>query len=314
MALRAGSNLEKLIASGTFVVTAEVNPPASASAAAVREVAAAMRGCADAFNVTDNNRALVKMAPWAASLILLEEGLEPIMQLVTRDRNRMALQADILGASALGVRNVLCLRGDPPAAGNEKEAKVVDDVTPEQMISMFRRLRDEGRLLGGDEVKERPRLFIGGTSNPFGGDFRIGAEVLAKRVEAGADFIQTQAIYDVEAFGEFMKEVRARGLHKRVAIIGGIIPLKSGRSAHYMLEKVPGIVIPPAMVARMDRASDPAAEGMKVTLEIIEELRGVEGLAGIHIMPVGWERRLREILEGAGLLPRPLGDGAAAGG
>ncbi len=305
MTPRAESHLERLLGAGTFVVTAEVNPPAGASADAVRRVAEAMRGCADAFNVTDNNRALVKMAPWAASLILLREGLEPVMQLVTRDRNRMALQADILGASALGIRNVLCLRGDPPSAGNEKEAKAVDDLSPEQMISAFRGLRDQGRLLGGDEVKEKPKLFIGGTSNPFGGDYRIGVDVLAKRVEAGADFVQTQAIYDVEAFGEFMKEVRARGLHRRVAIIGGVIPLKSAKSAHYMLEKVPGIVIPAATVARMDRATDAAAEGMEVTLEIMEELRKVEGLAGVHIMPVGWEAKLKAIVEGAGLFPRP---------
>jgi methylenetetrahydrofolate reductase (NADPH) len=303
--VRAGSRLEVLTGRGEFVVTAEVNPPAAADPSRLRETARAVAGCADAYNVTENNRALVKMASWAASVVLVQEGLEPVMQVVTRDRNRMALQADILGASALGVRNVLCLKGDPPSAGNEKEAKAVDDVTPEQMLSMFRQLRDEGRLMGGDEVEVRPKLFLGGTSNPFGGDYKIGAEVLAKRVEAGADFVQTQAIYDVAAFEKFMDEVRARGLHGRVAIIGGVIPLKSGKMARYMREKVPGIIIPESIMERMEGTNNPEVEGVKVTLEILEDLRKVRGLAGVHIMPVGWEKKLRAIVEGAGLMPRP---------
>jgi methylenetetrahydrofolate reductase (NADPH) len=159
--------------------------------------------------------------------------------------------------------------------------------------------------MGGDEVEVRPKLFLGGTSNPFGGDYKIGAEVLAKRVEAGADFVQTQAIYDVAAFEKFMDEVRARGLHGKVAIIGGVIPLKSGKMARYMREKVPGIIIPESIMERMEGTNNPEVEGVKVTLEILEDLRKVRGLAGVHIMPVGWEKKLRAIVEGAGLMPRP---------
>lgn len=297
--------METLLGKGKFVVTAEVNPPPAADAQRVRALAHVIAGTADAYNVTDNNRALVRMASWAAALILHQEGLEPILQMVTRDRNRMALQSDILGVAALGVHNVLCLRGDDPKHGNEPEAKVVNDVSPEDMLRMFRGLRDDGRFLGGDEVVERPRLFLGATSNPFGGDYNIGADILAKRADMGADFVQTQAIYDVGAFEDFMKAVRKRGLDGRVAIIGGVIPLKSAKMAHYMAEKVPGIVIPKEIMERMEKAAQPEEEGVRLTLELLDELQGVKGLAGVHIMPVGWEKRLRTIVEGAGLLPRP---------
>lgn len=303
--MKAGSRLEGLLERGEFVVTAEINPPPSADPAKLRAAAKNVAGLADAYNVTDNNRALVRMSSWAAAILLHQEGLEPIMQVVTRDRNRMALQSDILGASALGVRNVLCLRGDDPKHGNEPEAKAANDIGPEEMLRMFRGMRDDGKLLGGGDIEERPRLLLGATSNPFGGDYNVGADILGKRVEMGADFVQTQAIYDVAAFEQFMGVVRSRGLQKRVAIIGGVIPLKSAKMARYMVEKVPGIIIPKATMERMERAGDEEMEGIKVTLELLEELRGVSGLAGVHIMPVGWEKRLRDIVEGAGLHPRP---------
>jgi methylenetetrahydrofolate reductase (NADPH) len=303
--LKAGSRLERLASNGTFVVTAEVNPPASASSERIREIARLVRGCADAYNVTDNIRAFVKMSSLAASIILLEEGLEPVMQMTTRDRNRIGLQSDILGAAAHGIRNVLCLRGDHPRHGGEKEALLVEDVTPEVQISMFRRLRDEGVLLGGERVREPPRLFIGAISNPFGGSYELGADILERRVQAGADFIQTQAIYDEVGFEEFFEIVRARGLDRKVRILGGIVPLKSQKMARFMRDKVPGIVIPEEVVQRMGRASHPDKEGIRICLETLESLQDLKGLAGVHIMPVGWEKRLRDLVEGAGLFPRP---------
>jgi methylenetetrahydrofolate reductase (NADPH) len=303
--LRAGSRLERLASNGAFVVTAEVNPPASASPERVREIVRFLRGCADAYNVTDNIRAYVKMSSLAASILLIQEGLEPVLQMTTRDRNRIGLQSDILGAAAHGVRNVLCLRGDNPRHGGEKEAKTVEDVTPETQINMFRRLRDEGLLLGGERVQEPPRLYIGATSNPFGGSYEIGADILERRVQAGADFIQTQAIYDHDGFEEFLRIVRSRHLDRRVRILGGVVPLKSQKMARFMRDKVPGILIPEDVVQRMERASHPDQEGMRICLETLDTLQDLKGLAGIHIMPVGWEKRLRELVERAGLFPRP---------
>lgn len=303
--LKAGSRLEVLATNGTFLVTAEVNPPPSASPQRILDIAQVVRGCADAYNVTDNIRAYVKMSSLAAAILLLREGLEPVLQMTTRDRNRIGLQSDILGAAAHGIRNILCLKGDHPSHGGEKEAKVVEDVTPEAQIAMCRRLRDEGILFGGERVQEPPKLFIGATSNPFGGSYTIGADILERRVEAGADFIQTQAIYDPDGFEEFLAIVRSRGLDKRVSILGGIVPLKSQKMARFMRDKVPGIYIPEEVVHRMERASHPEREGVRICLETLEQLQDIRGLAGVHIMPVGWEKRLRELVEGSGLFPRP---------
>ncbi len=303
--LKAGSRLERLMVAGTFVVTAEVNPPSSASPDRLREVAEVVGGCADAYNVTDNIRAYVKMSSLAAAILLLEGGLEPVMQMVTRDRNRIGLQSDVLGASAHGIRNILCLGGDHPRHGGEKGATAVRDVTPEVEIEMFRRLRDDGRLLGGERVEEPPRLYIGAVSNPFGGSYEVGADMLEMRVTAGADFIQTQAIYDLEGFEEFMKIIRSRGLHRRVGILGGVVPLKSHKMARFMKDKVPGVSIPRDINRRMERASHPEDEGIRICLETLEGLQDLKGLAGVHIMPVGWENRLGELVGAAGLLPRP---------
>ncbi len=303
--LRAGTKLEKVLAAGNFAVTVEVNPPPSASPHGLLEVANLVRDCADAYNVTDNIRAFVKMSSLAASILLLREGLEPVMQMVTRDRNRIGLQSDVLGASAHGVRNVLCLRGDDPRHGGERDAVVVEDITPEVQIGMYRRLRDQGVLLGGEKVQKAPRLFIGATCNPFGGSYAIGADILERRVEAGADFIQTQAVYDLEGFEEFLNIVRSRGLDERVSLLGGVVPLTSQKMARFLRKKVPGIYLPRELLERMEGASNPEEEGIRICLETLEALRGMKGLAGIHLMPVGSEKRVRDVLEGGGLLPRP---------
>jgi methylenetetrahydrofolate reductase (NADPH) len=227
------------------------------------------------------------------------------MQVVLRDRNRIALQADLLGAAALGVRNVLCLRGDDPHIGNEKEAVGVYDLTTEEMISTFRDLRDAGTLRGGDKVDQPPKVLIGAAANPFAGTPEESFANLRGKVTAGADFVQTQAIYDVDAFEEWMRLVRKEWLHQRVHILAGVIPLRSPKMAHFMAEKVPGIVIPKDILQRMNTAPDPKAEGLSIALRTIKALRAVEGVHGVHIMAVNWEDIVPTLVKEAGLFPRP---------
>lgn len=303
--VRAGSRLERVLGAGEFAVTAEIAPPGSADATAVREVANAFRGLVDACNVTDCQRALVRMSALAAASIVLQEGVEPIMQTVLRDRNRIALQADLLGASALGVRNVLCLRGDPPTVGNEKDAKVVEDLTTEGLLSTYRTLRDEGRLHGGDKVDVPPRVFLGAAANPMGGTLEESFANLRGKVSAGADFVQTQAIYDIDRFEEWMRLVRKEWLHEHVDILAGVVPLKSAKMAHFMAEKVPGVVIPTEILQRMDRASKPQAEGLAIAVHTIQALRKVDGVRGVHVMPINWDGVVPELVQAAGLRPRP---------
>lgn len=303
--LRAGSRLERILASGDFAVTAEIAPPGSADPMGIRATAALFRGSTDAANVTDCQRAHVRMSALAASALALQEGVEPIMQIVLRDRNRIALQADLLGAAALGVRNILCLRGDDPRIGNEKDAIGVYDLNTEEMIAAFRDLRDTGTLKGGDKVEHPPRVFLGAAANPLFGTPEEAFANLRGKVAAGADFIQTQAIYDVDAFEEWMRLVRKEWLHERVHILAGVIPLRSAKMAHFMAEKVPGIVVPKDLLRRIDAAPDPKAEGLSIALRTIKALRKVEGVHGVHIMAVNWEDIVPTLVREAGLFPRP---------
>ena len=304
-ALKGGSRLERVLAAGRFAVTAEIVPPASPDASGVLASAKLLKGYADAFNATDSPRASVKMASWAASVVLLRKGLEPIMQLVARDRNRIALQAYALGAAALGVRNVVCLRGDDPSAGNEKGAAGVHDLTTEELIDTLRDLRERGRLRGGDPVDARLKLFIGTTANPFAGGLEGSFAKLRGKVEVGADFVQTQGVFDIEAFEEWVHLVRKDRLHERIHVLAGVMPLRSARAARFVNEKVAGAAVPRQVLARLEKASDPKAEGMRIAVETIEELRKVEGVHGVHIMAVGWEDAIPAIVKRAGLLPRP---------
>lgn len=294
-----------MLAAGTFVVTAEIAPPASARPDEVRRLARFLRDYADACNVTDCPRARVRMSSWAGAAILLQEEVEPIMQVVVRDRNRIALQADILGAAAIGVRNVLCMSGDDVGAGNEPGARSVRDVTSEEQIAMYRALRDEGRLLGGDRVDDPPPLFLGAVANPFEASPEHSFASLRGKVEAGADFVQTQAVYDPDAFEEWMHLVRKEWLHERAPILAGIIPLKSAKAARFLAENVPGVAIPEEIRRRMEGSADPKEEGVRIATEAIERLRGMEGVAGIHVMAVNWEDVVPRIVERAGLTPRP---------
>lgn len=305
-AMKAGTNLEKVLRSGAFAVTAEIGPPKGAVAAVVKRKADMLKGSCDAYNVTDNQTAIVRMSSLAGCVMLKEAGLDPVMQIVVRDRNRIALQSDVLGAVALGIGNFLCLSGDHQRFGNHPQAKGVFDIDSIQLIQTLKNLRDEGRFISGDEVNGEMPLFIGAAANPFADpvDFRVAR--LAKKVRAGADFIQTQAVYDVERFATWMKGVRQLGLHKEVYILAGLIPPKSIGMARYMRDYVPGIHVPDEIIERLENADDVKEEGVKITLELIEALEEIEGVSGIHLMAVNWEEAVPRIVAKAGLLPRPV--------
>jgi methylenetetrahydrofolate reductase (NADPH) len=296
--------LERILASGAFAVTAEIAPPASAEGSEIREHAALYRGAIDACNVTDGTRARVRISSLAAAAIVKQEGLEPVLQMVSRDRNRIALQSDLLGAAALGIRNVLCLWGDPPAAGNEPEAKGVFDLKTEEMIDMFRILRDRGILGGGDRIETPPKIFIGAAADPFSDSREESFGKLRAKVLAGADFVQTQAVYDLDAFEEWMRLVRKEWLDEKVYILAGIIPLKSAEMARFMVEKL-GAIVPKHIFDRMERAPDPKAEGLSIAVRTIKAVKKIEGVRGVHVMPVGWEEIVPRLVQEAGLLPRP---------
>lgn len=303
--MRSGSNLERVLSSGRFAVTAEIGPPKSASGESVRQRARLLRGCADAFNLTDNQTAIVRLSSMASSAMCLLEGVEPVLQMTCRDRNRIALQSDLLGAAALGIKNVLCISGDHQTFGNQREGKNVYDLDSIQELMVFRKMRDEGQVWGGDPLEEAPRVFLGAAANPFADPFEHRVVRLAKKVAAGADFIQTQAIFDLERFERFMEQVRERRLDERTHILAGVIPLKSAGAARYMKNKVSGMSVPDDVVSRMKNAADPKREGVRICLETIEQLRSVKGVHGVHIMAISWEEIVPDIVKEAGLYPRP---------
>jgi len=303
--MRSGGNLEAVLESGRFAVTSEIGPPRSASAEAVRKKARTLKGHADALNLTDNQTAIVRLSSLSSSMACLQEGAEPVMQMTCRDRNRIAMQSDLLGAASLGVRNVLCISGDHQTFGNQKEAKNVYDLDPIQQLMVFRQMRDEGKVWGGDVLEERPKVYLGAAANPFADPFELRVARLAKKVKAGADFIQTQAVYDLERFERFMSMVRERGLDGKVHILAGVVPLRSVNAARYMKTKVSGMSVPDEVVERMKGAQDPKREGVRICVETIERLRQVKGVHGVHIMAIGWEDIVPEIVELSGLSPRP---------
>ncbi len=319
---KSGSRLERLLRAGHFVVTGELGPPQSADGEVIRQKARLLQGACDAVNITDNQTAIVRMSSIGAGAILVQEGLEPIIQMTCRDRNRLAIQSDLLGAYALGMRNVLCLTGDHQSFGNHPTAKNVHDLDSVQLIQMVAAMRDQGCFQCGDDIKGlEPRFFIGAAANPFGDPFEWRPYRLGKKVKAGADFIQTQLIYNVPRFAEYMEKVRELGLHEKVYILAGVGPLKSPGMARYMRDQVPGLDVPDEYVERMTAAAadipkeDKAArreawrrEGIQITIELIEQLRQIEGVAGVHIMAIEWEAAVRPIVEGAGLLPRPAAE------
>ncbi|MGA2402831.1 MAG: methylenetetrahydrofolate reductase [Syntrophobacteraceae bacterium] len=305
--LKSGSNLEKVLKAGHFALTGECGPPKGANIEHLKEKGAHLAGVVDCVNVTDNQTAVVRMASWAASLILLQMGIEPNFQMVCRDRNRLAMQSDILGVYSHGVRNMLCLSGDHQISGNHPESKNVFDLDSMQLIHLVRQMRDDGKFLNGEDIDERPKLFIGAAANPFAEPTEFRVYRLAKKVAVGADFIQTQCVYNMERFREFMKHVVDMGLHEKCYILAGLTPMKSVGMARYMAKAVPGMDVPDSLIKRLEGAGKGkvAEEGIKITLEQIEEFKEMEGIAGIHLMAIEWEHRVPEIAERAGLLPRP---------
>ena len=296
----AGTRLERVLASGTFAVTTEVTPPLAASPEPVVEAARTLRGCADACNVTDGPRALVRMSALAASVLLLREGLEPVLQVAARDRNRIAIQADLLGAHALGVRNVLFLRGDEPS----ETVATVYELSTEQLLQAAHRLRSEGKLLGGDALEMPPRFFLGATVNPLLAAPEDAVINLRGKVDAGADFLQTQAVFDLDAFEDWMALVRKEWLHEKASLLAGILVVGTSKTLRFV-GKLPGVVVPKAVQDRLARAPDPAREGVRLAAEAVDRLRKVEGIRGVHLMSVGRPDLVVAVAREAGLLPRP---------
>jgi methylenetetrahydrofolate reductase (NADPH) len=303
--MKSGSRLERVLAAGHFAFTGELGPPQGANVEAIRKKASHLKGIVDAVNITDNQTAVVRMASWAAGLVAIQEGLEPNYQMVCRDRNRIAMQSDILGAYAHGIRNMLCLSGDHQQFGNHPFTKGVFDIDSIQLIGMVKGMRDNKKFLNGDDIDEAPQLFIGAAANPFAEPFEFRVHRLAKKVEAGADFIQTQCIYDMNRFREWMGQANDMGLTEKVSILAGVTPLKSGGMARYMAKNVSGIIIPDEIIDRIVNAKKAAEEGIKICVEQIEELREIKGIRGVHLMAIEWEHRVPEIAERAKLIPRP---------
>lgn len=304
--MKAGTNLEKILESGRFAVTAEAGPPKGTSAAVIQKKGEILRNCCDAVNVTDNQTAIVRMSSLAGCVLLKQVGVEPVMQMVVRDRNRLALQSDVLGAIGLGIGNFLCLSGDHQKFGNHPTAKGVFDIDSIQLIQTLKKMRDEKKFLSDEEISGEVPIYIGAAANPFADPFEYRVKRLAKKVKAGVDFIQTQAVYDIPKFTRYMEMVCDRGLDKQVHILAGVIPIRTVGMARYMKDYVSGVSVPDEIITRLEQAPSAKEEGLKIILEIIEQLKEIPGIHGIHIMAVGWEDIVPQIVTKAGLMPRPI--------
>jgi len=301
------SRLKQVLVKGNFAVTAECGPPKGADPEVVRSKGNILRNHVDSVNVTDNQTGVVRLSSLAACALLKAEGLDPVLQMVVRDRNRIALQSDVLGASALGIRNILCLSGDHQCFGNQPQAKGVFDIDSVQLIQTVRRMRDAGEVIGGEKLASPPDLFIGAVANPFADPFKYRAARLATKVEAGAEFIQTQCIFNINRFREWMGLVKEYGLTNKVYILGGITPIKSARMAEYMAKNVAGMDIPQEVIDRVKGvpAKEQRQEGIKIAVEAIQALKEMDGVHGVHIMAIEWEEAVPQIVEEAKLFPRP---------
>jgi methylenetetrahydrofolate reductase (NADPH) len=307
MMLKSGSNLEQILRAGHFAFTGELGPPRGANAGKIREKAKYLKGNVDAVNITDNQTAMVRMSSWGASILAIQEGLEPNYQMVCRDRNRLAMQSDILAAYAHGIRNIVCLSGDHQDFGDHPDAKGVFDIDSIQLIHMVKTMRDEGKFACGDEIDEPPRMFIGAAANPFADPFEFRVRRLAKKVKVGADFIQTQCIYNIQRFHEFIRRALDMGFLETTFLLAGVTPLKSVRMAEYMQKEVAGMDIPEDVLHRLRSVPGDkvAEEGILIACEQIAQFREMRGVAGVHLMAIEWEHKVPEIAERAGLLPRP---------
>ena len=303
--MKSGSRLEEILESGQFAVTGEAGPPKGSSPDGMRKKGELLRSSCDAINVTDNQAAVVRMSSLAGCLLLMQTGAEPVLQMVVRDRNRLALQSDILGAAALGIRNVLCLAGDHQRLGNHPTAAGAYDIDPIQLIQMIKTLRDDHRVESGETITGEVPLYIGTVAHPFAEPLELHMITLAKKIRAGADFIQTQAIYELPRFMAWMDKVREQGLHEKAHILASVLPIKSVEMVRRMRSGVPGMRLPDELVERIERAADAKAEGIRICVETIEQLKRVPGVHGIHIMAVASEDSVPGIVKAAGLSPRP---------
>jgi len=301
------SRLKKVLQKGDFAVTAECGPPKGADPEVVKSKGKILKGYVDSINVTDNQTGVVRLSSLAACALLRAEGLDPILQMVVRDRNRIALQSDVLGASALGIRNILCLSGDHQCFGNQPQAKGVFDIDSVQLIQTVRNMRDAGEVIGGEKLTSSPDLFIGAVANPFADPFKYRAARLVTKVEAGAEFIQTQCIFNLKRFKDWMDLVKEYGMSEKVYILGGITPLKSVRMAEYMAKNVAGMDIPQEVIDRMKSvpAKEQKQEGIKIAVETAQALKEMSGIHGVHVMAIEWEEAVPQIVEAAKLFPRP---------
>jgi methylenetetrahydrofolate reductase (NADPH) len=307
--MKMKSNLARILDTGQFAVTAEISPPQNTQFDTIRKNINLIKGYVDAFNVPDGQAAVVAMASWAVCLVGIEEGLDAIVHMTCRDQNRIALQMDILAVSAFGVNNILCLSGDPIYFGNHPNAKPVFDLDSIQLIRMVKQLRDEKKFDNGELiVGTEPSLFIGAAINPFAQPLEAAVGRLKDKVTAGADFVQTQPIYNIEGFKKWMELVREKGLHKEVKIIAGITPITSLAAARYMKTKVPNMDIPDRIIERLKNVrnkEEAAEEGINIAVETINQLKQIEGVAGVHIMTLQREELIPKICNAASLYPRP---------
>ncbi len=305
--MKSASNLERVLTAGEFAVTGELGPPKSGDPEVVRKKARLLKDNVDAVNITDCQTAVVRMSSIAAGLLAQSEGVEPVIQMTCRDRNRISMQSDILGASALGLKNLLCLTGDHQKFGNHPGAKGVFDMDSIQLIGMMRDMRDGPKFQCGDAIKDHePRLFLGAAANPFAEPFDYRAPRLGKKVANGADFIQTQLIYNVERFKKFMEMCNDLGISEKTYILAGITPPRSVGMVRYMKNFVPGLDVTDDIIQRMKDAKDKEDEGINIAVDIINQVREIKGVAGVHIMAIEWESAAKEIAGRANLLPRPV--------
>jgi methylenetetrahydrofolate reductase (NADPH) len=307
MTVKTPSKLEKILASGQMAVTSEVGPPRGSDPEVITRKAEMIKNHVDAVNVTDNQTSMTRLCSLAACIRLKLMGLEPVLQMVTRDRNRIALQSDILGAASFDIFNILCLSGDHQSFGDCPTGQNVHDIDSMQLIQTVRLMRDEGKFLGGDLITRPPQMFVGAAENPFADPYEIRVPRLAKKIAAGVEFIQTQCIYNLDKFEDWVSKARDRGLTEQAYILAGLTPMKSVGMARYMKKRVPGMDVPDEIVKRLaDTPKDKQAEeGLKICVESIQRLKEVKGVAGFHIMAIEWEEKVPEIVERAGLYPRP---------
>ncbi len=302
--MKSGSKLERVLASGQFAVTAEAGPPRGSQAEVMLKKGGLLKDSCDAVNVTDNQIAMVRMSSLAGCVLLKQAGAEPVLQLALRDRNRLALQSDVLGAAALGIRNVLCLAGDHQQLGNHPTSMGVYDIDPIHLVQLVKGLRDDHRLMNGLAIAGDAPMYIGAVTNPTLDSTGLALLGLRKKITAGADFIQTQAVFDIAGFRAWMEEVRKQGLHDRVHILPSVLPIKSLEMARRMRAGIPGLRIPEELVLRMEKAPDASEVGAKFAVELIGQLRTIAGVHGVHIMAVAWEEIVPRIVKEAGLSPR----------